>query len=71
MSAMKVASGKQANSIHVVAKDGKFKVYDAQGRYRAGFDLKEQADAYAAKLAGGTAHRQDNNRPFATMESHQ
>ena len=68
-SALKTANGKQANSIHVVQKGAKFNVYDAQSRYRAGFDTKELADAYAAQLAGGPAHRQDNTRPFQVTEN--
>lgn len=66
-SALKSANGKQANCIHVVQKGAKFNVYDAQSRYRAGFDTKELADAYAAQLTG-VAHRQDNNRPFQSTE---
>ncbi len=68
MSALKSTNGKQA-AIHVVQKGSRFNVYDAQSRYRAGFDTKEQADAYAAQLTGGVAHRQDNNRPFQSTEN--
>ena len=70
-SALKTSSGKQANSIHVVPKDGQYKIYDGQGRYRAGFRLREQADAYAAQLAGGSQAGQDNTRPFQQTENHQ
>jgi len=67
-SALKSANGKQA-TIHVVQKGVKFNVYDAQSRYRAGFDTKELADAYAAQLVGGPAPRQDNTRPFQSTEN--
>lgn len=60
---MKPASKKQERTIHVISKDGKFKVYDAQSRYRAGFGSQAEADAYAARLMSG-------GRPFVTTESH-
>ena len=63
---MKHAQQKQATqrTIHVAAKDGKFKVYDEQSRFRAAFDDKATADAYVVRL-------KTPNHPFVmeTMET--
>ena len=37
-------------TIHVVHRDGQFKVYDEQNRFRAGFVSEAIADAYVERL---------------------
>jgi hypothetical protein len=54
------AKEEHPRTIHVIHKDGQYKVFDAQGKFRAGFVSQEKADDYAKRLM--------TPRPFETTQ---